>query len=369
MGVKMRAKISLRAIGAMGPNSIIWDTEIRGLNARRQFSEVVTYSIVYQTLDGVQRWQKIGRHGTRTPDLARKQARSVLMARDLGKDPSADRMALRSAPTVSELCDEYQKSANGKKLSTLKSDASRIATHIKPKLGMMKVTSVTSEVVENFMNAISPGSAKRVTGLLGAIFSFAVKRKMRETNPCTGVEKPKDGKRTRRLSNDEYAQLGSALDTENNVATAVFLLLAVTGFRSGEAKNLRWSECDLERNIVTLGDTKTGVSVRPLSNIAIDIIQRQSRTGEYVFAHQRNLPINNLRPWWLKLGMPKDVSPHTLRHSFASLAADLGHADSTIAGLIGHKQQSMTSRYLHLDKALVSAANIVAQETLRLMRS
>jgi integrase len=70
-----------------------------------------------------------------------------------------------------------------------------------------------------------------------------------------------------------------------------------------------------------------------------------------------------------KLKMPSDVTPHVLRHSLASLAADLGHADSTIAGLIGHKQQSMTSRYLHLDKALVSAANIVAVETLRLMRS
>jgi hypothetical protein len=43
----MRAKISLRAITALQPNSIIWDTEIRGLNVRRQFSEVVTYSIVY----------------------------------------------------------------------------------------------------------------------------------------------------------------------------------------------------------------------------------------------------------------------------------------------------------------------------------
>ncbi len=50
------------------------------------------------------------------------------------------------------------------------------------------------------------------------------------------------------------------------------------------------------------------------------------------------------------------------------LAADLGHADSTIAGLIGHKQQSITSRYLHLDKTLVTAADKVAAETLKLMR-
>jgi site-specific recombinase XerD len=66
--------------------------------------------------------------------------------------------------------------------------------------------------------------------------------------------------------------------------------------------------------------------------------------------------------------MAKDVTPHVLRHSFASLAADLGLADSTIAGLIGHKQQSITSRYLHLDKTLVIAADKVATETLRLMR-
>ena len=126
----MRAKIGLKAIAAMPPNSIIWDTEIPGLNVRRQFSEVVTYSIVYRTLEGTQRWQRIGRHGVWTPDLARKQARSVLMARDLGKDPSADRMALRSAPTVSELCDEYSARDNGKKPSTMRSD-----TELDPRIG------------------------------------------------------------------------------------------------------------------------------------------------------------------------------------------------------------------------------------------
>ena len=104
------------------------------------------------------------------------------------------------------------------------------------------------------MHSLSPGSAKRVTGLLGAIFSYAVKRGMRDTNPCAGVEKPKDAKRTRRLSDTEYAQLGTALNGGLSVApiaASVIKLLTLTGWRSGECKNLRWSEVDLPRQIAT----------------------------------------------------------------------------------------------------------------------
>jgi integrase len=139
----------------------------------------------------------------------------------------------------------------------------------------------------------------------------------------------------------------------------------VTGWRSGEVKNLRWSELDLERSIATLEDTKTGASIRPLTGTAIAIIKAQKPSSEYVFGN----PPDSLRYQWSKLGMEKDVTPHVLRHTFASLGADLGLSDSTIAGLIGHKQQSMTSRYLHLDKVLISSANIVATETLLLMRT
>lgn len=352
----------------MPPHSTVWDATVPGFNARRQFSDVVTFSVVYRTLEGTQRWQRLGRYGVWMPEQARKEAQRVLRARDLGEDPAAARKALRSAMTIAQLCDEYSARENGKKPATVKSDNSRIKLHIKPKLGKLKVTTVTSEQIEDFMHSLSRGTQGRVVGLLGAIFSYAVKRKLVTANPVRGVEKPTEVKRNRRLSQAEYAQLGSALD--GGMVSDIFLLLAVTGFRSSEVKNLRWNELDLERNIVTLGDSKTGVSVRPLSSAAIEIIKRQKRNGsEYVFDHEHGQPIGNLRSRWIKLGMLEDVTPHVLRHSFASLAADLGLADSTIAGMIGHKQQSMTSRYLHLDRTLVKAADQVAAETLRLMRS
>ena len=355
----------------MQPNTILWDLEVRGFVARRQFSDIVTFSVVYRTRENVQRWQKLERFPILTPHLARQEAIRVLRAKALGQDPAGERMALRSGPTISDLCDEYQQRDNGKKPGTIRSDASRIKGQIKPGLGRLRVASVTSEQIEDFIRSLSIGSQARTIGLLGAIFSYAVKRKMRPDNPCRGIEKPKETKKTRRLSEAEYAQLGVAL--KGGVVSDIFLLLAVTGWRSSEAKNLRWEELDLERSIATLGDTKTGVSVRPLSSAAIDIIKRQQDGSAYVFDRHvdgklKGKPILALRHSWLKLGMATDITPHTLRHSFASLAADLGFADSTIAGLIGHKQQSITSRYLHLDKALVTAADKVAAETLKLMR-
>jgi integrase len=171
---------------------------------------------------------------------------------------------------------------------------------------------VTQSQIEDFMHQLSPGSARRIIGLTGAIFTYATKKGLRETNPVRGVETPKDNRKLRRMSVAEYAQLGRALD--GNAARDLFMLLAVTGWRSGEARLLRWSELDLDRKIANLGDTKSGQSVRPLSGAAIEIIQKQSRTSEYVFALQQGQPIKKLFHHWENLGMPKDVTPHTLRH-------------------------------------------------------
>jgi integrase len=367
MGNSYRVRIGLREIQAMQPNTILWDLDVRGFVARRQYSDVITFSVVYRTKENVQRWQKLERYPILTPHLARQEAIRILRAKALGQDPAGDKMALRNGMTVAELCDEYSGRDNGKKPTTIIGDRSRINVHIKPKLGKLKVTAITSEQIENFMRAMPIGSQRRNTGLLGAIFSYAVKRKLRPDNPCSGIEKPAQNKRTRRLSDVEYAQLGAQLN--GGIVSDIFLLLTVTGWRSSEAKNLRWAECDLERNIVTLGDTKTGASVRPLSNIAIEIIKRQKQSGApFVFDYRNGKPIFSLQYPWSVLGMANDVTPHVLRHSFASLAGDLGLPDHTIARLLGHAQKSMTSRYIHMEKAVIEASDIVAGETLKLMK-
>ena len=105
---------------------IIWDQETRGFVARRQFSDVITYSVVYRTRDGLQRWLKIGRAGVWTPTLARQEAKRVLLAVDMGVDPAQARHELRHGATMAELSDLYvadmeaRRGPNGKKLTTIK---------------------------------------------------------------------------------------------------------------------------------------------------------------------------------------------------------------------------------------------------------
>ena len=172
----------------------------------------------------------------------------------------------------------------------------------------------------------------------------------------------------RRLSEAEYAQLGKALNgnLKNNTAMFVIKFLVISGFRSGEALQLKWNELDIERRIATLENTKSGRSIRPLSQAAIEIVRAQKRASDYVFGLDK--PISDLRYQWAKLGLDKTITPHCLRHSFASLAADLSLPDHTISRLLGHTQKSITSRYIHVERSLIEAADKVASETLRLMR-
>jgi integrase len=207
--------------------------------------------------------------------------------------------------------------------------------------------------------------------LLGAIFQFAVKRNMRADNPVRGIERHADGRRDRRVTEDEYARLGEALRTMPEAAWPVAVsaahFLAVTGWRRGEMLNLKWAEIDLASRTARLGDTKTGASMRPLSRAACEILRDLRQLGVLAFPASRgdDQPMAGFHKVWIAIArraaLPVDVTPHVLRHSFASVASDLGYSELSIASMIGHKLGSITSRYTHTaDAVLLAAADKVA---------
>jgi integrase len=406
-----KKRIGIREISTMSADTTIWDTDVSCFGARRQKSEAISYIVFYRTAENRQRLHTIGRHGAPwTPETARREAKRVLGSVANGADPAEAKKAKRHAESVSELCDLYFADAKAgrvltrrkkpKKASTLVTDESRAERHIKPLLGRRAVSSISRSDVESFMHSVAEGktatkgktgkkrglaivrggkgAATRTVGLLGAIFTYAVRRGIRIDNPVRGVERFADGQRLRRLSEDEYGAAGRAIRLALAegiwpAAVAASRFLAITGWRSGEVVGLRRTEVDLARRTAILGDTKTGQSVRPLSHAACDILRDQDGDGDLLFPASKGEGVMTGFPkFWHKIAqfgaLPDDITPHVFRHSFASLANDLGYSEPTIAALIGHKGRSITSRYVHsADAVLLAAADAVANRTLELM--
>jgi Arm DNA-binding domain len=164
----VRSRIGLRQVRSMKPGETIWDASLTGFGARRQKSDSVVYVLFYRTAEGRQRWFTIGKHGAPwTPETAREEARRLLGDVAHQRDPAAEKRAARNAQTVAELCDLYLADAEAgrlvtrrrtqKKASTLAIDKGRIARHIKPLLGQLRVTAVTREDVECFMHDVAGG--------------------------------------------------------------------------------------------------------------------------------------------------------------------------------------------------------------------
>lgn len=217
-----------------------------------------------------------------------------------------------------------------------------------------------------------PAAAARVIGMMGTILEYAKARNLINSNPARGILKFEEQKRRRFLSNEEIQVLGSALAEaerrgHNPVACAAICFLLLTGFRKMEALSLRWTDVDGKRRCIHLQDSKSGAQTRAIGSAAVRILEAQPRIDSMPWVFPAAVGTGHA------VGVPKvlaricaaakieGVTIHTLRHSFASVAAELGYSELTIAGLLGHTVPGVTARYSHLpDSALLGAAERVA---------
>jgi integrase len=399
------AKLTKRIVDAAAARSsdyFIWDDDLAGFGLRVFASGKRSYLVQYRA-GGRTRRYTIGLHGAWTPETARKEARILIGRIAQGQNPAEERRMNTRAITVKELCAQYVKDAESglvlgkgrrpKKASTLIIDKSRIHRHIIPLLGTRRVKDITQSDINRFIRDVMSGKTKtdvktklrgraivrggagtaaRAVGLFGGIFTYAIEHGILEKNPVHGVRKPADRVRTRRLSVEDYRVLGKILDAaagEHRFGSALSIirLLALTGCRRSEAVNLKRTEVDAENSCLRLSDSKEGASIRPIGLPILDLLGNQQWDADDVFVFpgtREGKPLVGFPKYWRKLikdSPLEGITPHVLRHSFASIANDLGFTEATIATLMGHSKGSVTSRYIHaVDTALVMAADTIA---------
>lgn len=397
-------KLTKRSVDALKPpldgQAFLWDGEMRGFGVRVIPSGLKSFVLQYRTRTGRSRRIGLGRFGVLTVDQARKDAREKLVAVSKGDDPAEESEASRTGKTLADVCDWYTTAAEAGRLlgrkrrpikpSTLAMDRSRIEQHIKPLLGKRLVGALSLADIEGMQADIAAGKtaknrsgsrggtttggagvASRTVSTLHSLLEHAMRLGEIGSNPAKGVRRLATGSRERRLSIGEIKRLGYVMRAaskhgEHPTALAAVRLLLLTGYRRQEALGMHRDWLNPGQRYVRFPDTKSDGQVRVIGQAAVDFIETLPvREGSpYVLSADWGdghftAAVATLDRLCADAGL-KNVTPHTLRHTFASVAGDLGFSELTIKALLGHAARGVTQRYVHIDEAVRMAADKVA---------
>jgi Arm DNA-binding domain len=210
----MRARITRWLAETTRPSArdvFLWDTDLPGFGLKITPAGNRIFVLQYR-IDGRLRRYTIGNSGSPWSVLsARHEATRLLRQIAERHDPAEEKAAAKRDLSIADLCDLYlSEGCRAKKSTTIATDLGRIERHIKPLLGRRRTRTVSRRDIERFMADVASGTtaadiktgphgraivtggkgtAVRTVGLLGAIFSFAVKRGIRFDNPVHGINR------------------------------------------------------------------------------------------------------------------------------------------------------------------------------------
>jgi integrase len=297
-----------------------------------------------------------------------------------------------SSPTLREAADEWLKggwdgrirtrSGNVYKPSALRSYERALRLRVLPQLGGRRLADIhrrdIQDLVEDLTAAgLSPSSIRNSIDPLRAIYRRAVRREDVTINPTSDLEVPHDRGRRERVA--APAEARRLLDALPQADRALWACALYTGLRRGELRELRWSDVDLDDNIITVsrtlddgGDvvaTKTEAGDREvpiLSILRTDLVAHKLRTGrrgdDLVFGRAASLPFvpSTVRRRAIDAWDAANLEPialHECRHTAASEMRAAGLDFKLIQTIIGHSSVTTTfDRYTHISREHLQAA-------------
>ena len=233
-----------------------------------------------------------------------------------------------------------------------------------------------TDYIQELKGKLSKRSLARNLSSLRSFYRFLILNSHISHNPTRLIDFPKLPRRLPEvLSFEEVERLLSAPDPktpEGKRDKAMLELLYATGIRVSELITIKIHDLDLERGIVRVLGKGSKERLIPMGQIAIDSIKEyllirkgllKDKDFPHLFLNVRGRPLTRqgfwkiIKAYGIKAGIKKRITPHILRHSFATHMLQAGCDLRTLQALLGHASLSTTEVYTHLDIAHLKEAH------------
>ena len=241
-------------------------------------------------------------------------------------------------------------------------------------LGGIAPEDLTREHFETYITSIaadlSPRSVSRNISAVRTFFKFLVSENIVKTNPLRLFDGPHFGRSLPKfLSIEEVDRL---LGCPNSVSPkglrdkAMFELLYATGLRVSELITIKITQVNLERGFVRIMGKGSKERVVPMGDKAINAIKDylksgrgkfvKTKTESFLFLNNNGTAMTrqgfwkNIRDYGVMSGISTKISPHVLRHSFATHLLEGGADLRAVQMMLGHADITTTQIYTHVSR-------------------
>jgi len=220
-----------------------------------------------------------------------------------------------------------------------------------------------------FQKKMRSSSVNRKISSIKSFYIFLVKRNFLKNSPLNDLVTPKQEKYLpESMSEAEVDKLLNSPDVSNKIENrdkAMIEMLYATGMRISELVNLKMTDVDMKRCVVKVFGKGSKERLVPFGETALDSLrsylnEREQSSSKEIFLSNRGKKMTRVAFWQrvkvylIRENLKNSISPHTLRHAFATHLLNRGADLRSVQLLLGHSDLSTTQIYTHIAKQRLS---------------
>ena len=233
----------------------------------------------------------------------------------------------------------------------------------------LKEDNINKYIAYLFKSKLKSSSVNRKISSLKSLYLYLIKKNILKNSPISEVITPKKEKYLpSSMSEDEVDRLLKSPDTSNKIEKrdkAMIEMLYATGMRISELVNLKLTDVDLQRCVAKVFGKGEKERLIPFGEAALEalsdyISDRDKSVSKEIFLSNRGKKLSRVAFWQrikiylIRENLKNSISPHTLRHAFATHLLNRGADLRSVQLLLGHSDLSTTQIYTHIAKQRLS---------------